>query len=58
MKTLAHAKRATTGVHSAIALMEEALRIQRTKLLATDQAVLDTENRLSILQTNVRTGPD
>jgi len=55
MKTLAYAKHANTGVHSAIALMEEALRIQRTQLLPTDQAVLDTENRLTILQTLART---
>jgi hypothetical protein len=34
-----------------IALMEEALRIQRTQLPPTDQAILDTEDRLAFLQT-------
>ncbi len=51
MIALADAKRVwKTGIHSAIALMEEALRIQRTQLLPTDHAILDTENRLAILQ--------
>jgi hypothetical protein len=51
MIALAYAKGVTTGVHSAIPLMEEALRIQRTQVSPTDQAILDTENRLAILQT-------
>jgi tetratricopeptide (TPR) repeat protein len=55
MKTLAYTKRANTGVHSAIALMEEALKIQRSQLPPTDQALLDTENRPTILQTLART---
>lgn len=44
----------TTEIHSAIALMKEALRIQRTQLPPTDQAILDTENRLALLQTFAR----
>ena len=51
MIALAYAKGVKTGIHSAIALMEEALRIQRTQVSPTDQAILDTENRLAILQT-------
>ncbi len=43
-----------TGVLSAIALMEEALSIQRTQLPPTDQAILHTENRLAMLQTLAR----
>jgi hypothetical protein len=51
MLALAYAKGSVvTGIHSAIALMEEALRIQRTRLSPTDQAILDTENRLAMLQ--------
>jgi len=48
MIALAHAKGVNTGIHSAIALMEEALRIQRAQLAPTDQA---TENQLAILRT-------
>ena len=51
MIALAFAKDMTTGIHSAIALMEEALRIQRTQLPPTDQTILDTENRLAFLRT-------
>jgi hypothetical protein len=55
---LAYAKGMKTGgaipaeadVQSAIALMEEALRIQRAKLAPTDSAVRDTEKRLAIFQ--------
>jgi tetratricopeptide (TPR) repeat protein len=55
---LAYAKGMKTGgsipaqpdVQSAIALMEEALRIRRAKLAPTDSAVLDTEKRLAIFQ--------
>jgi hypothetical protein len=54
MIALAYAKGVKTGIHSAIALMEEALRIQRTRLPPTDQVILDAENRLSILQTLAR----
>ena len=40
----------TTEIQSAIALMKEALRIQRTQLPPTDQAILDTETRLAMLE--------
>jgi len=55
MIALAYAKGAKTETHAAIALMEEALRIQRTRLPPTDQAILDSENRLAILQALART---
>ena len=55
MIALAYSKGAKTGIHSAIALMEEALRIQRTQVPPADQAILETENRLAILQTLART---
>src|SRR5712692_4711401 len=45
MIALAYAKGVTTEIHSAIALMEDALRIQRAHLPPTDQIILDTENR-------------
>ncbi|MGA3304321.1 MAG: hypothetical protein ABSC72_13710, partial [Methylovirgula sp.] len=50
MIALAYAKGAKTEIHSAVALMEEALRIQRTQFPPTDQAILDTENRLAIFR--------
>jgi tetratricopeptide (TPR) repeat protein len=55
MTALASAKGVQAGIHAAIALMEEALRIQRTQLAPTDQAILDTENRLAVLRTLART---
>ncbi len=55
MIALAYAKGAKAEIHAAVALMEEALRIQRTRLPATDQAILDSENRLAILQALART---
>lgn len=56
MIALAYAKGVKTGDHSAIALMEEALRIQRTQLPPTDQAILDTENRRAVFRTLAGTG--
>ncbi len=38
------------GLQSAIALLNEALRIQRTQLFPTDQAILATESQLAMLQ--------
>lgn len=59
MLALAYAKgSAVTGTESAIALVQEALRIQRTQLPPTDQAILATENRLAILQTIARMQTD
>jgi hypothetical protein len=55
MIALADAKGVKTGIHSAIALMEEALAIQRAHLPPTDQAILDTEDRLAVLQTLAHT---
>ncbi len=42
-----------TGLHSAVALLKEALRIQRSQLPSTDQAILATEDRLAMLQSLV-----
>ena len=53
MVALAQAK-GPTDLQSAIALLEEALRIQRTHLPAAAQAVADTEKRLAIFQTLAR----
>ncbi len=39
-----------TGLHSAVALLKEALRIQRIHLAPTDQAILATEDRRAMLQ--------
>jgi hypothetical protein len=55
MIALAYAKGVKAEIHSAIALMEQALRIQRARLPPTDQAILDTENRLAILRALART---
>jgi hypothetical protein len=55
MIALAYAKGAKSEIHAAVALMEEALRIQRTQLPPTDQEILDSENRLAILQALART---
>jgi tetratricopeptide (TPR) repeat protein len=54
MIALAYVKSMTTEIYSAIALMEEALRIQRAHLLPTNQVLLDTESRLVFLQTLAR----
>ncbi len=54
MIALTYAKGAKTEIHAAVALMEEALRIQRTQLSPTDQAIVDSENRLAILQALAR----
>jgi tetratricopeptide (TPR) repeat protein len=53
MIALANAKR-ETEIHAAIALMEEALRIQRVRIAPGDPAILDTENRLAILHALAR----
>lgn len=53
MIALAHAKR-ETQIHAAITLMEEALRIQRARIAPGDPAILDTENRLAVLQAIAR----
>ena len=47
---LAWAKAAASGIDAATALMEEALKIQRAKLPATDPAPKETEKRLAIFQ--------
>jgi hypothetical protein len=44
----------TTEIQSAVALVEEAVKIQRARLLPTDRTLLDTEKRLGILQTLAR----
>jgi hypothetical protein len=54
MVALAYAKGVEAGLPSAIALTKEALQIQRAKLPPTDQALLDTENRLAMLEELVR----
>jgi hypothetical protein len=54
MVALAYAKGVEAGLPSAIALTKEALQIQRAKLAPTDQALLDTENRLAMLEDLVR----
>ena len=54
MIALASAKGVQTGIHAAIALTEEALRIRRAQLAPTDQATMDTENRLAVLRTLAR----
>jgi tetratricopeptide (TPR) repeat protein len=55
MVALAHAKEIKTEIHLAVALLEEALRIQRSKLPAGDQAILESEKRLGLLQLIART---
>jgi tetratricopeptide (TPR) repeat protein len=55
MIALADAKLATTGILSAIALMQEALRIQRAQVPPMEETILNTENRLSVLQALART---
>jgi tetratricopeptide (TPR) repeat protein len=50
MIALAWAKAAASGIDAAIALMEEALKIQRAKLAPTDPALQETEKRLAIFQ--------
>jgi tetratricopeptide (TPR) repeat protein len=54
MIALAVAKDIKTAIQPAVALLEDALRIQRSKLPAGDQAIADTENRLAFLQTIAR----
>jgi tetratricopeptide (TPR) repeat protein len=58
MIALAHAADLTTAVQSAIALVEQALTIQRSKLTAGDQAILDTEKRLVLLRAMARAYDD
>ena len=55
LSALAHAKGLETGIHSAIALLEEALTIRRARLPPADRAVVNTEDRLAILRTIART---
>lgn len=47
---LAWAKAAANDIDAAIALMEQALKIQRAKLPPTDPALQETEKRLAIFQ--------
>ena len=47
---LAYAKVRMSEIDAAVPLMEEALRIQRARLHATDRTVLDTEQRLLLLR--------
>jgi tetratricopeptide (TPR) repeat protein len=54
MIALADAKAATTVIDSAIALMQEALRIQRAQVPPVEEAILNIENRLSVLQVLAR----
>jgi tetratricopeptide (TPR) repeat protein len=51
MIALAEATAARGDIHSAIALMQEALRIQRAQALPNEEAVAKTEDRLSMFQT-------
>ena len=54
MIALAWAKAAASGIDAAIALMEQALKIQRAKLPPTDPALQETEKRLAIFQAMAR----
>jgi tetratricopeptide (TPR) repeat protein len=54
MIALAWAKAAASGIEAAIALMEQALKIQRAKLPPTDPALQETEKRLGIFQAMAR----
>jgi tetratricopeptide (TPR) repeat protein len=54
MITLAWAKAAASGIDTATALMEQALKIQRAKLPPTDPALQETEKRLAIFQAMAR----
>ena len=54
MIALAWAKAAASGIDAAIALMEQALKIQPAKLPPTDPALQETEKRLAIFQAMAR----
>jgi tetratricopeptide (TPR) repeat protein len=54
MLALAWAKAATSRIDAAIALMEQALKMQRAKLPPTDPALQETEKRLAIFQAMAR----
>jgi tetratricopeptide (TPR) repeat protein len=54
MIALADATDLTTTIEPAIALLEDALKIQRSKLAADDQTIRETEKRLVLLQALAR----
>jgi tetratricopeptide (TPR) repeat protein len=55
---LAYAKVRMSEIEAAVPLMEEALRIQRARLGATDRRVLDSEERLVLLRRVAHARPE